>query len=483
MSSAGRPRLRHALRALAPGRLTGPVLVLMGGTVVAQAVAYLARPVLTRLFTPEAFGAFGFYLAVVGTAAAAATGRYEAAIPLPASDRDGAGVWALALALGAAAAALALLVVPFRAPLAAAVGRPDLAGLLALVPAGVLAASWATATEAWLARRERFSTVSSARVAQSTTGVPAQLAAGLAGAGAAGLVGGHLAGRAVGVAVLAWRSAGELRGAWRGVAALARRYRRFPAFSMPSGVLNTLSTQLPAFFLLRQGEALGLYVLAFGTLAVPLQLVGSSVGQVFFVRAAQAHRDGRLARLTGRVFSRLSAVGLFPIAAVALAGPAVFAVVFGEAWRGAGLYAAFLAPWLYFVFVSSPLSTLFDVLERQPWELGFNVASTVMRAVALAAGGWAAGATGAVAAFGAASAALWLGHTVWMLRWGGVPLGGAARTVGRHAAVAAVPLAVVAGAVTWGAGDVEVLATLVASAVLWVGLTAWAEPGVWRRPT
>ena len=41
----------------------------MTGTVAAQGLAYLARPLLTRLFTPEAFGVLGFYLAsLAGTA-------------------------------------------------------------------------------------------------------------------------------------------------------------------------------------------------------------------------------------------------------------------------------------------------------------------------------------------------------------------------------------------------------------------------------
>ena len=474
-------RARERIAAWFGGPLVGPVVTLVSGTAAAQALVFLARPVLTRLFPPEVFGVLGFYLAAVATLAAVASGRYEDAVPLPASDRDAAGLWALALALGAAAAAVTLLLVPFRAEIAAALGRPEVGGLLALVPLGVLASSWGRATEVWLTRGDRFSAVAASRVVQNGVALPAQVGGGLAGGAGGALVGGYLAGRVAATTLLVGQALRAGRPSLRGAGRLARRYRRFPAYAMPSGFLNTLSTQLPAFFLLAAfaPDVLGLYVLAFGTLAAPLQLVGTSVGQVFFVRAAEAHRDGTLAGLTETVFSRLSALGLFPLAALAVAGPAAFAVVFGAEWRGAGVYAALLAPWLYFVFVSSPLSSLFDVLERQPWELAFNVLSATARAAAL----WVGGRTGdplwAVGLFGAVSAALWLGHTALMLRWGGAALGAAARAVGRHALVAAGPLAVVA-VVANVAGDGATVAALVGAGLVWLGLTAWAEPGVLR---
>ncbi len=474
------------LRVLASGSLVGPSLTLLSGTVVAQGLAYLARPLLTRLFTPEAFGLLGFYLAAVTVLATAASGKYEDAVLLPDDDRDAAGVWTLALALGLGAAVLSLALIPFSEPLAAALDRPDIALPLLLVPLGLLATAWGRAAELWLTRTNRFRTISGSKVAQNAVMVPTQLGAGLAGGAAMGLIGGHLAGRIVGTAVLMGRA---LRGEGRLVldagdlGRLARRYRRFPLFAMPSGFLNTLSMQLPAFFLLAlfEPDVLGLYVLAYGTLAVPMQLIGGSVGQVYFVRAAEARRRDALGGLTQAVFTRLSALGLFPMAALALAAPAAFSVVFGAEWREAGVYAQLLAPWLYFVFVSAPLSNLFDVLEQQPWELAFNVVMMAARAAALWVGGALGGPLGAVGLFGAVSAVLWLGHTVWMLHWGEAALGEAARAVGRHAVLAAGPLALVLASVVWLESELAVVAVLAVAALGWVGLMARFEPGLWPR--
>ena len=471
---------------LASGGLAGPVLTLLTGTVAAQALVYLARPLLTRLFTPEAFGILGFYLATVAVLSSVASGKYEDAILLPADRREAAGVYTLALALGFAGFLVSLLLLPLRAPIASALDRPDAALALLFVPPAVLATVWGRAGELWLTRADRFGSISGARVAQNGVMVPVQIGVGLGRAAASGLIGGHVLGRIVGTAVVTARAFSDVnvqRWETAELRRLARRYRRFPLFAMPSGFLNTFSMQLPAFFLLAyfSPDVLGYYALAYGTLAVPMQLVGGSVGQVYFARAAEARHAGALGPLTQSVFARLSALGLFPFAALALAAPAVFSVVFGPEWREAGVYAQLLAPWLYFVLVSAPLSNLFDVLERQPLEFAFNGVMTVLRAAALGFGGWLGSPVWAVALFAAVSALLWVGHTAWMLHWGEVPIRSAGRLVGRHLLTAALPVALVGLAVSMAWSDGAVVGTVVGAGLVWLALLVRFEPSPLQR--
>jgi len=479
--------LPDRLRALPEGGMLGPVLTLLTGTVAAQAAVYLARPVLTRVFAPEAFGLFAFYLAAVAVLATAATGKYEDAIPLPERPRAAAGAAALALALSGGVALLALLAVPFREPLAAALGHPEAAPYVALVPLGVWVTAWGRTAELWLTRVARFGPISFSRGVQGGVTVPVQIGAGVAGLGALGLVGGHLAGRAVATAALAVAvlRGGRLRqrigdGLLGEAGHAARRYRRFALFGMPSGTLNAFSMQLPAFLLLAwfSPEAAGLYAVAYGTLAIPMQLVGGSVAQVFFARAAVARREGTLATLTGSVFARLCALGAFPMAALAVAGPEVFALVFGEAWREAGTYAQWLAPWLFLVFVSSPLSTLLDVLERQPLELGFNVVLLAGRVAALAAGAAAGDARLAVILFAAVSAVGYGALAVGLLGLARVPNVVAAGALRRGLGLAFAPLAVVAAPVALGAGDALVVGALAVGGLLFAWLLVRKNPRV-----
>ena len=71
------------------------VAVLASGTAGGQAIAVLASPFLSRLYTPDEFGTFGVYLALVSIAAVAVSLRYEAALPLPESEDEAVGVLVL----------------------------------------------------------------------------------------------------------------------------------------------------------------------------------------------------------------------------------------------------------------------------------------------------------------------------------------------------------------------------------------------------
>lgn len=73
------------------------VLVLTTGTMMAQIVAYLSTPIITRLYTPEEIGALGLFLRSAGLIAAVGTLRYEYAIPLPSQAAHGFGLFRIAL--------------------------------------------------------------------------------------------------------------------------------------------------------------------------------------------------------------------------------------------------------------------------------------------------------------------------------------------------------------------------------------------------
>jgi O-antigen/teichoic acid export membrane protein len=113
----------------------------------------------------------------------------------------------------------------------------------------------------------------------------------------------------------------------------------------------------------------GQFSRGFNLLFVPLSLIAMAVAQVFFVRAVEAHRAGTLSVLSVNVHSRLVLLTLFPTAMVMVAGPDIFEVLFGEDWRPSAEYLRYVAPWIMFSIVASPMTRLFDVLERQRLEL------------------------------------------------------------------------------------------------------------------
>lgn len=438
-------RTRVRLRQMQSEAFVGPVLTLVGGSAAAHLATFGVRPILTRLYEPEAFGVLTLFLAVAALVDTISSGRYEDAVLLPKDDRRAADVLRLALWMVAGSAVLTALGVAG----AVAYGVPNGAAW-ALLPVGVLATGILAVSARWHARRERFGLVSTARAAHGWTAAGVQLAAGVVAGGALGLVAGSVAGMSVAALVvgigLVRKDRALLRSAPERMGLVARRYIDFPRFAAPANLLKGFAGRVAVLALAPFGAAtVGFFGVAYATIALPLDVLAASVSEVFFVRASETKRGADLAALTARTLRRLAVLTALPAALVVAAGPDLFAFVFGEAWREAGVYARWLAPWIFLTILSSPLTSLFDVLERQRLDLAVASVLFVGQLAGVLVGGWLGGALGAVIGVSVVGVVMRLGHLAVMLRLAGSPLVGPFSEVGfaaARAAVFAVPLAV-----------------------------------------
>ena len=358
------------------------VSTLLSGTLIALIISYLAQPVLSRLYTPEAFGLLDSLVAIIALLVPFATLRYEDALMLPEDDEEALGLLGLTFLLVVIVTAGCLLLLTFQNPLMALLPESarssTLLPHLLWIPPALAAIRFAKLTELWLNRKKAYRAISSGQVAQ--TGVMAAVRIALAQVTSralpAGLIGGYIAGY---VASTIWHLRQILRFQkqfFRGISNghyirfAAKRYKQFPLFAMPSTLLNTLQSRLPVLVLLVFfGEAIvGYYGRAFALFAVPLSLVGYAISQVFFVEGADAIRTHSLTQLTTKVHSRLITVGLFPTLALMITGPEVVSLFLGAPWETAGIYLRWLAPWFFLASIASPLTRIFDLLERQRLE-------------------------------------------------------------------------------------------------------------------
>jgi O-antigen/teichoic acid export membrane protein len=175
-------------------------------------------------------------------------------------------------------------------------------------------------------------------------------------------------------------------------------------------------------------------------MALPMQFVGQAVSQVFFPSAVEAHRNGSIAVTTEAVFKKLLVIGAPVLLLIGLAAPELFAVVFGEEWREAGIYAQWLTPWVFLVFLSSPLSIIPSVVEKQPQEACFHLALLLSRVGVLYIGSLLNDERAAIALFAVVSAFFRLGFMLWVMRLSGNKVSHTLQIVLRES-IAVVPLA------------------------------------------
>lgn len=415
------------------------VLKLVCGTTFAQIITILASPILTRLYGPEAFGFLAVFISITSIIGVIACMRYELAIMLPKSDEEAANLLALCFLFVAAISGFTVPVLYFGGGAIISLLRaPGLDPYLILVPPFIFLNGVFLALNYWNSRTRHFGRLSVARVTSSLATTGMQLWAGFAGYATGGsLIGANLVGASISTAVLGaqiWRDDHRILRrsiSLRRMAEGLEHYKRFPLIDSSSALLNTISWQLPTLLLAAffSPTIVGYYALGFRMLQFPMSLIGGSISQIFFQRASKARSDGTLPILVENVFHSLVAIGIFPILTVTIIGPDLFAVIFGDAWIEAGLYAQILSIWAFVWFISSPLSTLWAVLEKQTFGIKITSLNFVTRIISLVLGGVAGSPVIALALF-AISGVLVYGYlNAKMLLFSGVRLTNARKYV------------------------------------------------------
>jgi lipopolysaccharide exporter len=466
-SQAGHPLEAEASAPRRPkrhGSFGSDVLKLVTGTVFAQGISIVLSPFLTRLYGPSAFGVWAIFSSITSIVGVVACLRYEVTIVLPERDEDGASLLGASL-LTLTVTSLACLgaVLAGRSLIVSILKAPEIAPWLYLVPVAVFVNGVVLALSSWLGRRRRFGLLSSARVGASATSSAVQLGLGYAGAATSGsLIASSIAGTSVSGVVLGTsivRVDGKtlrLGFRWKRLREGMHRYREFPKYGALSVLLNTISWQLPAIMLQRffSAEVVGLYALGNRLLRLPMDLLGGAISQAFFPRAAVARTEGTLASVVEAAYRRLVTVSLAPTLVLGLVASDIFQIVFGARWIEAGVYTQILSLWTFFWFISSPLSSLFSVLEMQGFGLKLNVVILTTRFLSLAAGGLMGSPRFALGLFAATGAIVYSYYSFAILAAAGVRWSRALRILG-SSVVAATPIVAVllagklAGASPW----------------------------------
>lgn len=386
-------------------------LTLALGHGIAHLLPLLLGPWIARLYTPAQFAEYSLVWAVASNIAVVACARYEMALPLATGSSPLRALLALCLRLLTLLWALSALIgwlLMSRWP------------AMTLLPALVLGMALVQLLSMLATREQRFGLLATARVWQWGGAAVLQVAAGLARWGSWGLLLAPLLALGVAALWLAWPLRQRLRGLRRiGVArlqAVGRRYRDFPLLNTPHAFAGAAQDTLTLLLIgaLAGDVETGLWALAIRYLKAPATLVGAAVSTALYPQLTQAADFASARDAVRRCIRTLLLISL-PAAALLMAvGPALFAWLFGETWRGAGELARALAPYLALHFVAAPLAVVTLAWNAQAWALQLALLGQLLFLGALAAGLQLGGLVGAGWAVSAAML-LYFGFYLWSL--------------------------------------------------------------------
>ncbi len=329
----------------------------------AQLVAVLASPILTRVYGPDDMGSWGLFVSFLGLASVLTSLRYEVAIVAARKDEDALLLCCSGLVLVLLTSLLGAFAFEFLrqgGALGYGVFSP-LATLLAFI--ALASTGFGLVLRFFALRRERFGVIGRFTVAQAWSKVLLQLV--LSPFGSMGLLLGETLGRLVSLGWL-FRGLSCLRPAFAPRVLLA--YWTYPVIQLPSSFVNTLVlvAPVPLFVSLYGPSAGGALALAQRVVGLPVSLIGTAVADVFYGRASIMLRQEpkRLLAFFLRVSFGLGLMGFALGFVLWFFAPKVATWVFGPEWELAGQMLGAMAPWVTLQLAVSPVSR---VVFLSPW--------------------------------------------------------------------------------------------------------------------
>lgn len=354
-------------------RFVKGVVLISGGTTLAQIISGLASLVIARIYSPEEYGILAIYSSVLSILSIAGSLKYEWGIPIADDEDTAINLVALSgIITFTISGMILILLLLFGNEILALFNGEDLLGLKYFIPLGVFLTSLYTIFYQWALRKKNFKEISRTKLVQSIYQNIAKIGLGLLKAGPIGLIVGTIVGQSAGITTLSkdfiekksLKKINRKKIAW-----CAKRYKKFPIYSAPSQVLNTLGIQLPTILMttLYGSEAVGFYGLANTIVNIPVSLISASVSDVFYAEASSEGRDNpkKLKKLSNELLRKLLLIGAIPLFVLLFAGPELFNLVYGANWYEAGIYGQILSIMVYARFVFTPITIVFTVFEKQ----------------------------------------------------------------------------------------------------------------------
>lgn len=362
--------------------------ILTSGTMVGQLIAFLAMPLLARLYTPVQFGLLGLFLAVTSISATFITLRYEVLILIPKSQNRAQALTLLSVGLSVTIATILMAILHFLpTSLINKLGISDLGAWYEVAFAASIGSACGTIITSWLNRNNQYSTMASMKMLQNGLGTFTAILLGFLGV-TSGLLYAQIF-SSLFLLTFAFYIISrdfDIKRVSRLVAPIAKKYKTAPTFLLPTALLDTVTLQLPVIFIAAffTTEASGQFSMAWRLLALPIALVGAAIAQVFYQRFSQTWPDAAKARsLLFSTWKFLFISGLVPTLIIMLFGRQIFAVLLGNEWVEAGIIASILAPMLFASFIHSTTSIALIVIGKERLGLFFGLAVLIYRPLCL----------------------------------------------------------------------------------------------------
>lgn len=344
------------------------VLTLMSGTVIGQAIPFLATFILARIFTPDEFGVFAVYFSLVNIIGTISTGRYEMAILLPKSTTNAFDLVKLSLLSSLIISLILYLVINlFYDYLVEFSTSEELMKYIYLLPISVFGFGAYKTLGVWFTRKKQYKKISLSIIVKSIVGVIFNIGIGYY-YGIIGLFLGNVFGALVAVLVLNPINKENYKFDRNNLLKLIKRYKKFPLFDIPASFIYTISKN-GIVLIINKGYSpfiTGFYSLTERIMIAPSQVFVGSYTQVYNQKVTEDFNLGKeISTFVSSNVKRVAKVLVLPFIIGSYLSYYYVPIIFGENWMDLYKYIYVLAPLLFFTMILNPLSYIFKIKDKQ----------------------------------------------------------------------------------------------------------------------
>lgn len=352
----------------------------MTGTAIAQLIAYLIYPVLTRIYSTADMGELGIYTRLVAFIAAFATARYELTLPIAKQDHHAFSLYRLSFRISLIALS-SIFLIGLIYYLLKPFDLSDFTFLILVILSAYIAV-WINLGTSWSVRKKLFRQISTQRIVNALSVNGLRLFFGLMNLGAFGLIFGSLLGAFASIFVFIRTFLSQRKIFYptnkdrKRFRILAKEYKSFPLINLPHTLLDLgVDLILAALIVMHYGkDVFGSYSHAYMMLKLPLLFFGQSIGQVFFNKCSEMTNNQQdIYPLVKKTIRTLFVIAVIPFTILFFYGAPIFRFIFGEQWAESGQIAQIAAPALLLNFLVSPVSTLALILSKQKLMFGIGL--------------------------------------------------------------------------------------------------------------
>jgi len=346
---------------------------LISGSIIAQLLSILLRPILTRLFSPESFGIYSVYLSLVGIIIVFSSLRYDDAIVLPKSDKESTNLLGLSLILNFLINLIFFsLVLLFGRKIISFLNLPSNfpVAILYIIPLGAFLFSTYQSLNSWLIRRRKFFSVSLNKLVRRSSEGASQISLAILKS-FNGLIYSDVIGQVANVATVAIQTRkNELNLKLISFVKLKyvfRKYSEFPKFNLIPAFMSSCSYLLPPIFINKffSPETAGFFDQSKLLLSIPLAFISASFSNVLLQKISEKFnkKESFLAELKPVLYI-VGLISIVEIISILLFGEDLFKIVFGARWITSGKISKIMVWSFAFNFIVSSFTSIFVSMRR-----------------------------------------------------------------------------------------------------------------------